>query len=69
MSVYQLSAAELYEAYRNHRSPQELVGEGRTQIATRLMVDEQLDQEAAYFAADRIMEYAQKIVDGTPRKH
>ena len=38
----------------------ELLEEGRTKIASRLMVEHGLSQEAAYFAADKILQFAKE---------
>ena len=63
MSVYEMSANELYMAYGNNATPEELLDQGRTVIAQRLMNEEGLTQEAAYYATDRILEIAQEAID------
>jgi hypothetical protein len=57
MSVYELSAREIYETYVGYQVPPDLLTEGREEIATRLRVEEGLRQEEAYYAADQILAY------------
>ena len=63
MSVYQLAPKELYVTYMEERDPAEVVQESRTDLATRLRVDEGLSQEEAYHAADQILAYARDLVE------
>jgi hypothetical protein len=60
MSVYQLSARELYDAYVPGQEPAEVLAQGREAIAQRLRVEEGLDQREAYYAADQILVAAQR---------
>jgi hypothetical protein len=60
MSMYELTPQELYETYTEGVDPQRLIDLGRDKIATQLMVEEQLDEEEAYYAADQILVYAQQ---------
>jgi len=59
MSVYEMSAAELYEAYANEVPPIDLLNLDRKEIAERLMLQEGLDEKSAYYAADQMLAYAQ----------
>ncbi len=61
MSVYQLNAREIYDTYTPNQDPAALIAEGRTELATRLRVEEGLSQEDAYYAADQILAYAREI--------
>jgi len=57
---YELSPDEIYATYAKNQKPTDMVGKSRTEIASRLMVEEGLNEEAAYFAADQILYVAQK---------
>ncbi len=63
MSVYQLTPKELYQSYTNQVDPNDLVSQGRTTLATRLMVDEKMTDKDAYYAADQIFQYAQGLIE------
>lgn len=56
--AYELSDEEVYATYIENENPSEIFDQGRTEIATRLMVTEGLNQEAAYMAADKILQVA-----------
>jgi hypothetical protein len=56
----ELTAEEVYATYAKGQDPQEFLSKGRTEIASELMVEEGLKQEAAYFAADQILRVAQE---------
>lgn len=56
--VDELSAEELYAAYARDADPAELLRDGRAKLATKLMVEEGFDEEAAYYAADEILSVA-----------
>jgi ribosome-associated translation inhibitor RaiA len=59
VGVYQLSAREIFDTYMDQVDVTELLKRSRTDIATELMARKGLDQEAAYYAADEILTYAQ----------
>lgn len=61
--VYELTPRELYDAYGQNVDPTELVTVSRTDLASRLMVEEDLAEEAAYHAADQILVFAQEAVE------
>lgn len=63
MSVYDMTARELYMGYAGGKTAEDLLDESRQQIAQRAMLEGGLDEEAAYYAADEILDYAQTIVD------
>ena len=64
MSVYQLSAREIYETYiADETAPATVLGMSRTDLAARLQVEQELSQEDAYFATDQIMAHAQQLQD------
>lgn len=66
MSVYQLSAQEIYQTYIDDGTePAAVLRTGRMELATRLRVEEELKEEDAYFAADQIMAHAQQLQDQT----
>jgi|SRR5688572_24205062 len=56
--VDELSAREVYATYVRDADPAELIRDGRTKLASKLMVEEGLDEEAAYYAADQILSVA-----------
>jgi ribosome-associated translation inhibitor RaiA len=62
--IYDLTAREVYATFAKGAKPAELLEEGRTRIASRLMLKEGLSEEAAYFAADQIMRVAVERTDG-----
>lgn len=61
---YGLSAEEVYETYAKDLMPDEILEMGRTEIASVLMVQEGLTEEAAYFAADQILSVAERMTGG-----
>lgn len=66
MDIYRLqerSAEEIYAQFCQNEDPDQLFSQGRTQIATRLRVEEDLAQGAAYYAADQILAHAQDLLD------
>lgn len=56
--IYELTAQEVYATYMKGADPADVLNDGRTKLAARLMVEEGLDEEAAYYAADQIMRVA-----------
>jgi ribosome-associated translation inhibitor RaiA len=56
--VYELSAEEVYATYTRGIDPSELLRDGRTKLAAKLMVEEGFDEEAAYYAVDQILRVA-----------
>jgi ribosome-associated translation inhibitor RaiA len=56
--IYELSAQEVYATYMKDADPADVLSHGRTKLAAKLMVEEGLDEEAAYYAADQIMRVA-----------
>ena len=69
MDIYQLqelSAEEIYAHYCGGSDPGQLFDQGRTELATRLRVKAGLAQDAAYYAADQILVYAQELLDRHP---
>lgn len=61
--IYELSPEEMYDTYTPSRDPQELLDEGRSDLATSLMLEKKIEQKAAYYIADRILEYAENAVE------
>jgi hypothetical protein len=66
MSVYELSALEIYDSYAQGADPADLVGQSRIELATRLRVEEGLKQEDAYYAADQMLAFARSRVEAAP---
>jgi ribosome-associated translation inhibitor RaiA len=59
MVVYEMSPVELYSAYvEDEHEPADVISVGLTNFTSKLMVDEGLSQEAAYYAAERILRLA-----------
>ncbi|MEZ4616076.1 MAG: hypothetical protein R2867_11325 [Caldilineaceae bacterium] len=61
--LYELTAREIYATYAEERAPEEWLTQPRTEIATRLMMDQQLNQGDAFYAADQILVAAEEIVE------
>jgi ribosome-associated translation inhibitor RaiA len=60
---YDLSADEIYATYAKGWQPEDVVRMDHTEIASRLMVEQGLTQDAADFAADQILLVAERIND------
>jgi hypothetical protein len=61
-AVFQeLTAQEVYATFVQDHDAEKLLQKNRMEIASKLMVEEGLKQEVAYFAADQILRVAQKI--------
>ena len=61
---YDLSADEIYATYAKGWQPEEVLQMDHTQIASRLMLEHGLTQDAADFAADQILLVAETLNDG-----
>lgn len=60
---YDLTADEIYATYAKGWQPEEILQMDHTEIASRLMVEQGLTQDAADFAADQILSVAERIDD------
>lgn len=60
---YDLSADEIYATYAKGWQPEDVLQMDHTEIASRLMVEQGLTQDAADFAADQILLVAERIND------
>jgi len=60
---YDLSADEIYATYAKGWQPEEVLEMDHTEIASRLMLEQGLTQDAADFAADQILLVAERIND------
>jgi ribosome-associated translation inhibitor RaiA len=60
---YDLSADEIYATYAKGWQPEDVLQMDHTEIASRLMVEHGLTQDAADFAADQILLVAERIND------
>ena len=60
---YDLSADEIYATYAKGWQPEDVLQMDHTEIASRLMVEQGLTQDAADFAADQIFLVAERIND------
>jgi ribosome-associated translation inhibitor RaiA len=60
---YDLSADEVYATYAKGWQPEDVLKMDHTEIASRLMVEHGLTQDAADFAADQILLVAERIND------
>ena len=58
---YDLSADEVYATYAKGWQPEDVLRMDHTEIASRLMVEQGLTQDAADFAADQILLVAERI--------
>ena len=63
---YDLSAEEIYATYAKGWQPEDVLRMDHTEIASRLMVEQGLTQDAADFAADQILLVAERINDQEP---
>lgn len=63
MSVFQLSTKEIYDAYIGDATPPKLLEEDRHELAARLQIEEGLDEEESYYAADQMRAYARQLVE------
>lgn len=57
---YELTPDDTYATFAKNQKPTDVVQKSRTEIASELMVNKGLTEEAAYFAADQILFVAQK---------
>lgn len=60
---YDLSADEIYATYAKGWQPEDVLRMDHDEIASRLMVEQGLTQDAADFAADQILLVAERIND------
>ncbi len=60
---YDLSADEIYATYAKGWQPEDVLQMDHTEIASRLMAEQGLTQDAADFAADQILGVAERIND------
>lgn len=60
---YELSADEIYATYAKGWQPEDVLQMDHTEIASRLMIEQGLTQDAADFAADQILLVAERIND------
>jgi ribosome-associated translation inhibitor RaiA len=60
---YDLSADEIYATYAKGWQPEDVLRMDHTEIASRLMVEHGLTQDAADFASDQILLVAERIND------
>lgn len=60
---YEFSADEIYATYARGWQPEDVLQMDHTEIASRLMVEQRLTQDAADFAADQILLVAERIND------
>lgn len=61
---YDLTAEEIYATYVRGWGPDEILEMDRTEIIRHLMVEEGLTEDAADFAADQILRYAEQMTSG-----
>ena len=64
LAVFTLTSLEIYNTFVDKVIPKGMLNQSRDQIATKLLLDANLDQESAYYAADQILEYAQQSTSG-----
>ena len=61
---YDLTAEEVYATYVKNWQPDEILEMDRTEIVRHLMVEEGLTEDAADFAADQILRFAEQLTSG-----
>jgi hypothetical protein len=59
-----MTGSELYAAYGNEIPHEDFINLERDDIARRLMDEEGLDEKSAYYATDRMLEFANGQVRG-----
>lgn len=62
MGVYELTAEEIYDTFAPRIAAPELIEMSRTELATNLMVENNFEESAAFYAADQILAFAQEIL-------
>ncbi len=60
--LYELSPQEIYETFTPSQEPQAILEQGRSQLAASLMMEEEMEQKAAYYIADRILEFVEETM-------
>lgn len=61
--LYEMVPQEIYATYGRSRSPAEWLAQPRSEIAARLMVEENLSEGDAFYAADQIQVMAQEMTE------
>ena len=64
--IYELEAEEIYDSFARRIDAAKLLDMDRTELATRLMLENDLDEAAAFYAADQIMTFAQEFTESQP---
>lgn len=57
-NIFELTAQEIYDTYVDHLDNQAIQELNRDNVASTLMVKEDMEPEAAYYAADQILTFA-----------
>lgn len=57
--ILALSEREVYDSYGENADLADLIKEGRTKLASRMMIDYGLSEVAAFTAADKMIQFAQ----------
>ena len=66
MPIHELTPRELYDKFTTEDDdPADLAAMGRISLVTRLINDENLNEDDALFAADGILEHAHRIEEET----
>lgn len=63
--LYKLSPEELYDTYTPSRDPRSLLDEGRSKLASEMMMEEGMEQESAYYITDQILEYVEDKISAS----
>jgi hypothetical protein len=58
IDIYRMSSRELYEEFVGDMEPTDLLDEGRDRLAMRILLDHELSEEDALYAADQILNFA-----------
>lgn len=64
MNVYKLRPSEIYNTFAEEGGATRILHMDRKEIAARMMDQEDVNQEEAYYAADQILFKARAIVEG-----
>ncbi len=62
--IYELTAEEIYDTFAPRIAAPDLIEMSRNELASKLMVEENFEESAAFYAADQILVFAEEIVAG-----
>jgi hypothetical protein len=63
VNVYEISDRRIYQAFVKLADPTQVLKRGREEIASQLMVEDDFERKKAYYTADKILGFAQRLID------